>query len=225
MWLYIKQYPFKFFSTDHLGLSWGLLPSNLSLSPIIITGLLLHYYIVVTSWVPRSVFTLYSHSPTTPRSLLIATRPPKIPPQQTPTHPPSPPLRLPPIQEAEERARRGWREGSRLFWRWRDVGAAVLGRRPAAERRRRRGGGDVRVAVEPGAAGAGVRGAVRGARVGVPRLPLRVPHPVRLSLFLSFCILAISHGCGFVLFFFCLFHGFLVVLGGRWVARGCGRMI
>lgn len=96
------------------------------------------------------------------------------------------------------------------------MGAAVLGRRPAAERRRRRrGGGDVRVAVEPGAAGAGVRGAVRGARVGVPRLPLRVPHPVRLSLFLSFCILAISHGCGFVLFFFCLFHGFLVVLGGR----------
>ena len=58
------------------------------------------------------------------------------------------------------------------------VGAALLGRRAAAERGRRRGG-DVRVAVQPGAARAGVRGAVRGARVGVPRLPLRLPHPVR----------------------------------------------
>ena len=65
------------------------------------------------------------------------------------------------------------------------VGAALLGRRAAAERgrrrsrRRRRRGGDVRVAVQPGAARAGVRGDVRRARVGVPRLPLRLPHPVR----------------------------------------------
>lgn len=69
------------------------------------------------------------------------------------------------------------------------MGAALLGRRPAAKlgaRRgrspRRRRGGDVRVAVQPGAARAGVRGAVRGARVGVPRLPLRLPHPVRPSV-------------------------------------------
>ena len=75
--------------------------------------------------------------------------------------------------------------------RARDVGAALLGRRPAAKlgarrgrrrRRRRRRGGDVRVAVQPGAARAGVRGAVRGARVGVPRLPLRLPHAVRPSI-------------------------------------------
>lgn len=68
--------------------------------------------------------------------------------------------------------------------RARDVGAALLGRRPAAKLGARRGrsrrrGGDVRVAVQPGAARARVRGAVRGARVGVPRLPLRLPHPVR----------------------------------------------
>jgi hypothetical protein len=35
------------------------------------------------------------------------------------------------------------------------------------------------VAVEPGAARADVREALRGARVGVPRLPLRLPHRVR----------------------------------------------
>lgn len=68
-----------------------------------------------------------------------------------------------------------------------DVGAVLLGRRAAAERGRRRGrrgrrrGGHVRVAVEPGAARARVRRPVRVARVGVPRLPLRVPHPVRRS--------------------------------------------
>lgn len=98
------------------------------------------------------------------------------------------------------------------------MGAAVLGRRPAAERRRRRGGGDVRVAVEPGAAGAGVRGAVRGARVGVPRLPLRVPHPVRLSLSSSLSAswqfrMVVDLFC----FFFVCFMDFWWFLGvGEW---------
>jgi hypothetical protein len=57
------------------------------------------------------------------------------------------------------------------------VGAVLLGRCAAAKRglwrgKRRRRRGDVRVAVEPGAARAGVRRPVRRARVGVPRLPL-----------------------------------------------------
>lgn len=67
------------------------------------------------------------------------------------------------------------------------MGAALLGRAAAERRRRgcggrRRRGGDVRVAVESGAARAGVRGPVRGPWVGVPRLPLRLHHPVRAPL-------------------------------------------